>query len=119
MNATVYFLIEDNEMLQFSCHGQGPYMFHQPNVDPGPQSAQRGWTQDTNCLMSNINIAAITPSGGWAYTLWGLNVQFASQRETKVDFVCVKGKLHCELTFFSIQSPLFLYLSQIFSDRLI
>lgn len=54
MNATVYFLIEDNVTLQFSCRSRGSDMFHQPNVDPGPQSAQRGSTQDTNSHMSHI-----------------------------------------------------------------
>lgn len=60
MNATLYFPIKIARRSSFSSHGQGPYMFHQPTIDPSHQSAQRGWAQETNCLMSNINISAIT-----------------------------------------------------------
>lgn len=42
MNAAEYFLIEGNKTLQFSCRCQGSDTSHQPNVDLGPQSAQRG-----------------------------------------------------------------------------
>lgn len=42
MNATVYFLIEDNKTLQFSYRCRGSDMLHQPNVDPGPLSLLSG-----------------------------------------------------------------------------
>lgn len=90
MNATVYFLTEDNKTFQFSCHGREPYMFHQPNVNPGPQSAQQGGTQDTNSLMSNRNVTATTSA---ECTHSEVVSGSLSQRQTQLAFVCVEGKL--------------------------
>lgn len=55
MNATVYFLIKIARHSSFFLPCSASH-----TVDPGRQSAQRGWAQETNCPMSNINISAIT-----------------------------------------------------------
>lgn len=61
MIITVYFLIEDNKMLQFICQCRKPDALRQPNVDSGSQSSQRGWSQDTSPWLTDI--AAVTSSG--------------------------------------------------------
>lgn len=122
MNATVYFLIEDNKTLQFSCRCWGSDVLHQPNVDPGPQSAQRGWTHtDTNSLMSHIY-----HSENHVYTFWSLHVLDSSplQRQThivEVYFAGGGGKTPLLGLFFILfsLSPLLLYLPKTSSDRLI
>lgn len=103
MNATVYVLIEDNKTLQFSCPVAGDLTCSvRANVDPGLQSAQRGWTQDTNSLMSHTYIPATTLPGGEqndntrVHTLkLTCTVRRNKTHIVEIYFVGGEGKLHC------------------------